>query len=53
MRSPWFWYVLLVIVCIVGPYVLGIPPRGRRDWAVMTAALGFLTWLLGGFAFVR
>lgn len=53
MRSPVSWYVLLVTLCVIGPYLMGVPPRRRRDSMILTATLAFLTWLLGGFAFVR
>ncbi|HYX80820.1 MAG TPA: hypothetical protein VE714_00410, partial [Gemmatimonadales bacterium] len=53
MRTPWSWYVLLVGVCIVAPYLLGMRPRRRRDWILLTLTIGFLTWLLAGYTFVR
>jgi hypothetical protein len=52
MRTPWSWFALLVGVCIVAPYLLGVRPRRRSDWIALTAAIGFLTWLLAGYAFV-
>lgn len=48
-----FWFVLLAAVCLVGPYLLGVPPRTRRHWMLLTATIAFLAWLLGGFASVR
>jgi hypothetical protein len=53
MRSPFSSYVLLVSICIVGPYLFGVRPRARRDWLWLTLTIGFLTWLLAGFGFVR
>lgn len=53
MNTPVGWYLLLLSLCILVPYVLGIAPRRRRDWTMMTATVAFLTWLLGGFAYVR
>jgi hypothetical protein len=53
MRTPFEWYILLMTVCVVGPYALGVRPRTRRDWMLLTAVEVFLTWLLAGFAFVR
>jgi hypothetical protein len=50
MRSPFDWYVMLVAACVVGPYVFGIRPRGRGDWRWLAVTIGFLTWLLAGFA---
>jgi hypothetical protein len=32
VRSPITWFVLLVSVCLAGPYLLGAPPRSPRDW---------------------
>jgi hypothetical protein len=53
MRTPFFWYVVLVALCIGGPYALGVRPSRRADWAALTAAISFLTWLLIGLAVVR
>jgi hypothetical protein len=53
MRTPLDWCILLVACCMVAPYLLGIGPKTRRDWLLVTAAITFLTWLLGGFASVR
>jgi hypothetical protein len=52
-RSPLFWWIVLVSSCILFPYLLGTPPRRRKDWILLTATIAFLTWLLAGFAFVR
>lgn len=49
MRTPSAWYVLLLIVCMLGPYLLGVPPRTGRDWFCLGLTIGFLTWLLAGF----
>ena len=46
------WYVALLFACIVLPYLLGVRPRGRRDWRFMVVVIAFLTWLLLGFTFV-
>jgi hypothetical protein len=53
IRTPMFWFVLLATLCVVAPYLLGVPPRRRRDWMLLTATIAFLAWLLGGFASVR
>jgi hypothetical protein len=36
-----------------GPYLFGVRPRVRRDWRVLTVTIGFLSWLLAGFASLR
>jgi hypothetical protein len=53
MRTPLAWYILLLGLCLFAPYVLGIPPRRRRDWIVLTVTIAFLSWLLAGFTSVR
>lgn len=53
IRTPLFWCVLLVAVCVVAPWILRVTPRRRRDWMLLTAVIAFLMWLLGGFASVR
>ena len=46
MRSATTWFVLLAGLCLVGPYVLGVRPRSRRDWVYIALTLAFLAWLL-------
>jgi hypothetical protein len=53
IRLPTFWCLVLVAACVVVPYLFRVPPRRRRDWMLLTAAIAFLMWLLGGFAAVR
>jgi hypothetical protein len=53
MRNLLVWYVLLVIACVAGPYLLGIRPRRHKDWIRLTVTIAFLTWLLAGFVSVR
>ena len=53
MRTPLFWYVLLVVICMIAPYVLGVRPVSRSDWVYLRTAIGFLTWLLIGVTVVR
>ena len=53
VRTPLFWWIVLVSSCIVFPYLIGTPPRTRRDWMLLTATIAFLTWLLAGFTFLR
>jgi hypothetical protein len=46
MRSAGTWFLILAGVCIVGPYVLGVPPRTRRDRVYLALTLAFLAWVL-------
>ena len=46
MRSATTWFALLAGLCLVGPYVLGVRPRSRRDWVYIALTLAFLAWLL-------
>ena len=47
------WLAVLVLVCVAGPYLLGLRPRRRFEWVAMTATVAFLVWLLGGFVPLR
>jgi len=40
------WFLLLAGVCIVGPYLLGVRPKTRRDWFWVALIVAFLAWLL-------
>ena len=53
MRTPLSWFIFLVVVCVVAPYVAGVRPRYRRDWILLAITIAFLAWLLAGFASVR
>jgi len=53
MRTPLSWFVLLLVVCVVGPYVTGARPRHRRDWILLVITISFLAWLLAGLTSVR
>ncbi len=53
MKSPLTWYVILTVVCVAGPYLLGVRPRTRRDWLWLMVTEAFITWLLAGFVFLR
>jgi len=53
MRTAFGWYLLLLANVIVTPYLLGVPPRCRREWRCVTITLAFLTWLLLGLESVR
>jgi hypothetical protein len=46
MRSAGVWFVILVGVCIAGPYALGLRPRTRRQWIYVALTIAFLAWVL-------
>jgi hypothetical protein len=46
LRSPTFWFVLLALASVVGPYALRVPPTTRRQWAYIAITLALLAWLL-------
>jgi len=46
-------FVALAAVSLAGPYVLGIPPRTRRQWVCLVLTLAFLAWLLPLMASLR
>jgi hypothetical protein len=46
MRSAGTWFFVLAGVSIVGPYILGVPPRTRRDRVYLALTIAFLAWLL-------
>jgi hypothetical protein len=46
MRSVAAPFLILVGVCIAGPYVLGVRPRTRRQWIYIALAIAFLAWVL-------
>ena len=53
MNTPSGWLAMLLVLCIAGPYAFRIHPRRRVDWMALTVTVGFLMWLLGGFASLR
>jgi hypothetical protein len=53
MRTPFSWYVFLLLVVAVVPYLLGVRPRSQREWRYVLVAIVFLTWLLLGLAPLR
>jgi hypothetical protein len=46
MRSAGTWFLILAGVCVVGPYVLGVRPRTRRDRVCLALTIAFLAWIL-------
>jgi len=53
MHSASAWFAILAGVCIAGPYVFGVRPRTRRDWACLALTLAFLAWVLPLMSAVR
>jgi hypothetical protein len=45
MQAYW-WFGVLTTACVVGPYVLSVPPRTPRERTCVAATLAFLTWIL-------
>jgi len=46
VKSPTFYFVVLAVSSIVGPYALRVPPRTRRQWLYIAITLALLAWLL-------
>jgi hypothetical protein len=46
MKSPASWFLLLLAVCIAGPYVFGVRPKTRREWIYIGLTIGFIAWML-------
>jgi hypothetical protein len=46
MRSAGTWFLVLALVCVIGPYLLGVRPRTRRQWSYLAITLAFLAWVL-------
>jgi len=53
VRSPNFWFAILAGICVIGPYVLRVQPRTRRQWLCVAVTLALLTWLLPHMAALR
>jgi hypothetical protein len=46
VTSPAAWFLMLVVICIAGPHVFGVPPRARRQWTFIAITIAFLAWVL-------
>jgi hypothetical protein len=46
LRSPTFWFVVLALAAVAGPYALRVPPTTRRQWLYIAITLALLGWLL-------
>jgi hypothetical protein len=52
VRSLLNWYAVLLLACILLPYLLGVRPRDSRDWRHIVVVIAFLTWLMLGFGYL-
>ena len=39
-------FLLLAAICILGPYVLHVQPKTRKQWVYLAITLAFLAWVL-------
>jgi hypothetical protein len=46
MPSAATWFIILVGVCIAGPYLLGVRPRTPRERHYVALTIAFLAWVL-------
>jgi hypothetical protein len=46
MNSAGTWFGVLLAVCVLAPYLLGVRPRTKRDWVYLALTIAFLAWLL-------
>jgi hypothetical protein len=46
MKSHGSWFLLLLAICILGPYVLGVRPKSNRQWAYIAITVAFIAWVL-------
>ena len=46
LKQPGTWFLLLAAAVFLGPYVLGIRPRTRRERRAVAVTLAFLAWIL-------
>jgi hypothetical protein len=46
LKSSVTWFLVLTVVCVGGPYVLGVRPKTRRHWLYLAVTIAFLAWIL-------
>jgi hypothetical protein len=46
IKSAGFWFLLLLAVCIAGPYALGVRPTTHRQWTYVAITIAFVAWIL-------
>lgn len=52
MTPAAWWFVGLLAICVLLPYLLGVRPRRPRDRRQVLIAVAFLMWLLLGFGYL-
>ena len=45
-RDPRLWFLIVLAICVVAPYLLGVRPKTRRDWLLIGLTIAFAAWLL-------
>jgi hypothetical protein len=51
--SAMVWFVVLVSVCMAGPYLFGVRPKTSREWIYVAITIALLAWLLPLMASLR
>ena len=46
IRSHGPWFLLLLVVCVAGPYLLGVRPRTNRQWTYIALTIVFMAWVV-------
>ena len=46
MKDPITWFVILVAVCVAGPYVFHVRPVTARQRLFVALTIAFLAWIL-------
>jgi hypothetical protein len=46
IKSAGFWFLVLLAVCIIGPYALRVRPTTHRQWTYVTITIAFVAWVL-------
>jgi hypothetical protein len=46
MNSRGTWFLLLLAVCMIGPYVFGVRSKRRRDWTYIAITIAFMACML-------
>ncbi len=46
LKSAGSWFLLLLAVCIVGPYVLGVRPKTSSQWTYIAITIASVAWAL-------
>jgi len=46
LRLATTWFAILAVVCVLGPYLLRVPPRTSRERQYLAITIAFLAWIL-------